>query len=52
MFLASDPFPEVADLAQQVVHGVHNKVGVGDDEAIFLHARTCTCTVHLSLSLI
>lgn len=27
VFLASDPFPEVADLAQQVVHSVHDKVG-------------------------
>lgn len=27
VYLASDPFPEVADLAQHVVHSLHDKVG-------------------------
>lgn len=29
VFLASDPYPEVADAAQQVVHSLHDKVGGG-----------------------
>ena len=29
VFLASDPAPEVAELAQYVVHDVHNKVSIG-----------------------
>ena len=28
VYLASDPFPEVADLAQHVVHSLHDKVGL------------------------